>query len=78
LDERAGNGAAKRSRLSLLQPFWSVLVVALVAVFVWRQRAELTQAIRELRLADWHWLVLVVASALLMHGFLTWTLSAIL
>ena len=52
--------------------------MGLVAVFVWRQRAELTQAIRELRLADWHWLVLVVVSALLMHGFLTWTLSAIL
>lgn len=64
--------------LRVLQPLWSVLIVVLVGVFVWHQRAELTQAIAELRLADWRWLALVVISALFMHGFLTQTLSSVL
>lgn len=68
----------KRAWLQKLQPLWSVAILALVAFFVWHQRAELTQAIRELRLADWHWLALTVASSLLMHGFVTQALSSVI
>ena len=73
----ARRGTPKRAWISLLQPFWSLTILTLVAVFFWRQRTEITQAIHELRLADWHWLVLIVASSLLMHCCLTQALSDI-
>ncbi len=76
--EPAGGGSGKTAWFRILQPLWSGAIVLLVAIFVWRQRSDLTQAIRQLRLADWHWLALIVVSALLMHGFATQALSTII
>lgn len=74
----SGNSIARRSKLQLLQPFWSIGLFVLVAIFAWRQHADLTRAIHELRLADWHWLALTVIAALLMHGMITQTLSLVI
>ncbi len=59
-------------------PVWNIAIVVLVTLFVWRQRADLTQAMYEnFGLADWHWLILIVASAVLAHAFITLTLSTV-
>ncbi len=67
-----------RGWLPLLRPLWNIAIVVLVAVFIWQQRPELTQAIRELRLADRRWLAMTVISALLMHGAMTQALSSVI
>lgn len=64
--------------LPLLRPLWNIAIMVLVAVFVWQQRPELTQAIRELRLADRRWLAVTVVCALLMHGAMTQALSSVI
>ncbi|HLI52498.1 MAG TPA: phosphatidylglycerol lysyltransferase domain-containing protein, partial [Thermomicrobiaceae bacterium] len=74
----SASGASKRSRLQMLQPVWSVAVVALVVAFVWQQQRDLIGAYHQLRLADWNWLVLVVACAVLAHGFITQALSTVI
>ena len=71
-------GYSKAARLRALQPVWSIAIVLLVAIFIWHQRSEFVRAVRELRLADWRWLVLIVVSALLMHGFMTQALSTVI
>ena len=76
-ERSASSGMSKRKWFQMLQPVWNIAIVVLVTLFVWRQRADLTQAVRELRLANWHWLILIVASAVLAHAFITLTLSTV-
>ncbi len=69
--------SGKRNWIRMLQPVWNIAIVLLVLVFVWRQKADLTQAMHEIRLADWRWLILIVLSAILAHTFITLTLSTV-
>ncbi len=78
MDDTSKAGKSGASWVRMLQPVWSLAIAGLVAIFVWRQRAELSQAMRELRLADWRWLVVIVVTALVMHGCITQALSTVL
>lgn len=72
-----GGGTNRRVSIRRLQPLWSLAIAVLVVVFAWRQRDELSEAMRELRLADWRWLALVVLGGVLMHACMTQALSLV-
>ena len=60
--------SSRRQWIGRLQPLWSLAIALLIVVFVWRQRNELSQALQEIRLADWRWLYVVVICSVSRHA----------
>lgn len=79
LNEPGGAGASGSTRRGQLRDAaWSLLIAVVVFIFVWTQRADLAQALHELRFADRWWLAALLATSLAMHAFMTQALSSII
>lgn len=57
---------------------WSAAILLLIVVFVWHQRGEVSDALREIRFADREWLLALLCLGLLMHACQTQALSGVL